>query len=202
MIKYNVFKPVHWLHVPPGTKVIDFTWVMKKKPNRSYLAISLVRTQYSKNYEYTPVISNMGIMIVLCLIVFGNLYAWMTNVEGIFLNGNFQKKAENIHTKVPKGLMHLYPPWFFFTNNAHYVWYYSMVLKDARFITISSMKIICVRSLYVLKCINKRLHIFLLRTNVSFFFATDENSDNRNKKVPYFIHDYWWRRDEELFWDV
>ena len=36
MVKYNVFKKFDPKDVPDNTKLMDFTWAMKKKPSGTY----------------------------------------------------------------------------------------------------------------------------------------------------------------------
>ena len=117
MIKYNVFKAVPKSQVPPGTRVIDFAWAMKKKPDGTYRVRLAARrfkqeegTQYHKDDKSAPVISDMGIKIVMVLIILGNLYTRITDVEGAFLHGEWSKGTEKIYVKVPKGFEKLYPP--------------------------------------------------------------------------------------------
>ena len=38
MVKYNVFKVINRKDLPPGTKLFDSTWAMKKKPDGTYRA--------------------------------------------------------------------------------------------------------------------------------------------------------------------
>ena len=43
MKKYNVFKVINRRDLPPGTKLFDSTWAMKKKPDGSYRARNAIR---------------------------------------------------------------------------------------------------------------------------------------------------------------
>lgn len=111
MLKYNVFKPIHKSKVPKRTTVINFAWAMKKKPDGTYQARLAARgfkqeegTQYHKDGKSAPVISNMGIKIILCLIILGNLYTRITDVERAFLHGDWTKRTKKVYTKSFKGI--------------------------------------------------------------------------------------------------
>ena len=76
MKKYNVFEIVHWNNVLKNTKMIDYTWAMKKKSNIVYCAHLAVQgikqidgQNYKKDNKAAPVICDMAIKIVLTLYV-------------------------------------------------------------------------------------------------------------------------------------
>jgi hypothetical protein len=118
MLKYNVFKVIHRDEVPIGTKFIDFTWAMKKKASGVFRARLAARgfkqvedESYQKDDTSSPVISEMAIKIIMVLIILGNWATRITDVEGAFLNGGFQRKSERLYGKVPQGFEKEYPPW-------------------------------------------------------------------------------------------
>ena len=43
MKKYNVIQVINRKDLPPGTKLFDSTWAMKKKPDRTYRARNAIR---------------------------------------------------------------------------------------------------------------------------------------------------------------
>ena len=145
MKKYNVFKIVHQNNMPKNKKMIDYTWAMKKKSNRVYLAHLAAQgfkqidgQHYKKDNKAAPVICDMAIKIVLTLYVMcSNWYSRITDVEGAFLNGSFQKKNKKIYTPVPKGMKRLYPAWavlvllatIYGTTQAALQWYREMYLS-------------------------------------------------------------------------
>ena len=53
----------------------------------------------------------MSINICMMLIVLGGWGTLITDVEGAFLNGSFQKMNQKVYTIVPPGLRKLYPRW-------------------------------------------------------------------------------------------
>ena len=118
MIKYNVFEVVHKDDVPKGTKVVDYAWAMKKKPSGVYRARLAARgfkqedgVNYSKDDKSSPVITDMSINICMVLIILAGWGTRITDVEGAFLNGSFQKRNQKVYTTVPPGLKSMYPPW-------------------------------------------------------------------------------------------
>ena len=42
MVKYNVFKVINWNDLPPGMKLFDSTWAMKKKLDETYMARNVI----------------------------------------------------------------------------------------------------------------------------------------------------------------
>jgi hypothetical protein len=47
----------------------------------------------------------------MVLIILANWTTRITDVEGAFLNGNFERKTEKLYGKVPQGFEREYPPW-------------------------------------------------------------------------------------------
>ena len=47
----------------------------------------------------------------MVLIILANWTTRITDVEGAFLNGNFERKMEKLYGKVPQGFEREYPPW-------------------------------------------------------------------------------------------
>ena len=91
---------------------------MKKKPSGIFRARLAARgfkqedgVNYSKDDKSSPVITDMSINICFVLIVLGKWGTRITDVEGAFLNGSFQKRNQKVYTTVPLGLRTLYPPW-------------------------------------------------------------------------------------------
>jgi hypothetical protein len=66
---------------------------------------------YQKDDTSSPVISEMAIKITMVLIILGNWTTRITDVEGAFLNGSFERKRESLYGKVPQGFERQYPPW-------------------------------------------------------------------------------------------
>ena len=97
MVKYNIFQVVKKEDTPKGTKLMNFTWVMKMKSNRVYqtrLAICGFQQkeveQYQADNKLAPVINNMSIKIILTLIILGKWFTKIVDVKGAFLHNNFQ----------------------------------------------------------------------------------------------------------------
>ena len=118
MQKYNVFEVVHPKDVPKGTKLMNFTWAMKKNASGVYRARLAARgfqqkvnSQYREDDKSSPVINDVSIKIVLTLIVLAGWSTRITDVEGAFLNGSFERKHEKLYTEVPEGLKDCYPWW-------------------------------------------------------------------------------------------
>ena len=97
MVKHNVFQVVKKEQVPKETKLINFTWAMKKKSKGVYRARLAIRiSQQKKSLQYqadnksAPGTNGMTIKIVLTLIVLGNWFTKIVNIKGAFIYGNFQ----------------------------------------------------------------------------------------------------------------
>ena len=91
MVKYNVFQVVKEEDVPNKTKLMDFTWAMKKKPSGVYCVSLALRgfqqeqgLQYQHNDKSAPVINAMSIKIILVLVVLGNWFTKIIDVQGAF----------------------------------------------------------------------------------------------------------------------
>jgi hypothetical protein len=91
---------------------------MKKKPSGIYRARLAARgfkqvenESYQKDDTSSPVISEMAIKMIMVLIVLGNWTTRITDVEGAFLNGSFERNKEKLYGKVPQGFENMYPPW-------------------------------------------------------------------------------------------
>ena len=87
MKKYNVFRVVNWKDLPPGTKLFDSTWAMKKKPDGTYRARNAIRGFLQQ--ESSPVVSTVGIRFAVVLTLVGAFYQHLADMEGAFLNGEF-----------------------------------------------------------------------------------------------------------------
>ena len=95
---------------------MDFTWAMKKKPSGVYRArLALQGFQQKEGLQYqhddksAPVINAMSIKIILVLVVLGNWFTKIIDVQGAFLHGQFQRRKEKLYTEVPEGFEKYYP---------------------------------------------------------------------------------------------
>ena len=43
MVKSNVFKVMNWKYIPRGTKLINSTWKMRKKPDGNFRTTNAIR---------------------------------------------------------------------------------------------------------------------------------------------------------------
>ena len=122
MKKYNVFRVVNRKDLPPGTKLFDSTWAMKKKADGSYRARNAIRgfmQQDGKHFDSqdksSPVVSTVGIRIAMVLTLVGAFYQHLVDVEGAFLNGEFQEPDKHkLYVEIPEAYRKWYPPWAVF----------------------------------------------------------------------------------------
>ena len=122
MKKYNVFRVVNRNNLPPGTKLFDSTWAMKKKPDGTYRARNAIRgfmQQDGKHFDShdksSPVVSTVGVRIAMVLNLVGAFYQHLVDVEGAFLNGEFQELDKHkLYVKIPIAYQKRYPSWAVF----------------------------------------------------------------------------------------
>jgi hypothetical protein len=89
--------------LPPGTKIIDSVWAMKKKSNRALRGrINARGFKQVKGQHYdgttisSPVTNSAIIGIVLVLMVMADMIAHVVDVKGAFLHGEFED-GKKIH---------------------------------------------------------------------------------------------------------
>jgi hypothetical protein len=115
MVNCKVFKPVLKSDLPPGTKIIDSVWVMKKKSNdtlRGRINARGFKQVEGQHYDGTtissPVTNSATIRTVLVSMVMADMIAHVVDVNGAFLHGEFED-GEKIHMKIPKGFEKHFP---------------------------------------------------------------------------------------------
>ena len=115
MVNCKVFKPVLKPDLPPGTKIIDSVWAMKKKSNgtlRGRINTRGFKQVEGQHYNGTtissPVTNSTTIRIVLTLMIMASMLVHIVDVKGAFLYGKFEDR-EVIHMKVPQGFEKHFP---------------------------------------------------------------------------------------------
>jgi len=115
MLHNIVFETVMIANLPPGTKLTDSVWAMKKKSNGVLCSIINARgfTQVEgQHYDGTtislPVTNAATIIIVLALMVRASMIAHVVDVKGAFLHGDFEEDKK-IHMKILRGFGKLFP---------------------------------------------------------------------------------------------
>ncbi|KAL7563155.1 hypothetical protein ACA910_014434 [Epithemia clementina (nom. ined.)] len=118
MINNNVFIPCPKSEVPAGSKILTSTWAMKKKANGVYRGRINAKgfqqedgEHYDSHATFAPVVAEMTVMIVFTLSIMANWLAWVLDVKGAFLHGDFEK-GRKIYMEIPEGMTHKYPPWW------------------------------------------------------------------------------------------
>jgi hypothetical protein len=108
MVKNQVFEEVNKNDLPEGTKVIDSTWVCKKKSTgtlQGRLNARSFKQIPGKYYDpfsiASPVTNGMTICIVLTIMLAPGWVASVVDVKGEFIHGEFQD-GEEIYMKVPQ----------------------------------------------------------------------------------------------------
>ena len=122
MVKYNVFNVIKQKDLSPGTKLFDSTWAMKKKPDGTYRAWNTIwgfMQQDGKHFDShdksSPVFSTIGIIIAMVLTLMGGWYQHLVDVEGAFLNWEFEHlEKHKLYVKIPEAYQQWYPPWVVF----------------------------------------------------------------------------------------
>ena len=109
MLNNKVFKTVRIDDLPPGMKVIDSVWAMKKKSTGVLCGRINARgfkqvegQHYDGTTISSPVMNAATIRIVLVLMVMANMIAHIVDVKGAFLHGDF-KDGEKVYMKIPRG---------------------------------------------------------------------------------------------------
>ncbi len=115
MVNCKVVKPARKSDLPPGTKIIDSVWAMKKKSNgtlRCRINTRGFKQVEGQHYDDTtissPVTNSATIRNVLVLMVMADMIAHVVDVKGAFLQGNFED-GKNIHMKISKGFNKHFP---------------------------------------------------------------------------------------------
>ena len=118
MVKYNIFKVINQKDLPPGTKLFDLAWAMKKKPNGTYRARNAIPGFMQQDGKYfdshdksSPVVSTVEIRIAMVLTLVGGWYQHLVDVEGAFLNGVFEHLEQHkLYVKIPESYQQWYLP--------------------------------------------------------------------------------------------
>jgi hypothetical protein len=115
MVKNKVFKTVHKKILPPGTKIIDSIWAMKKKSNGTLCGQLNARgfkqvegQHYNGTTISSPVTNSATIRIVLVSMVMASMMAHIVDVKGVFLHGEFED-GEKVHMAIPRGFKKHFP---------------------------------------------------------------------------------------------
>jgi hypothetical protein len=115
MVNCKVFEPVLKSDLPPGTKIIDSVWALKKKSNgtlRGRISAREFKQVKGQNYNGTtissPVTNSATIRIVLVLMVMANMIAHVVGVNKAFLHGEFED-GKKIYMKILKGFEKHFP---------------------------------------------------------------------------------------------
>ena len=95
---------------------------MKKKPDGSYRARNAIRgfmqqdgTHYDNDDKSSPVVSTVGIRVAMVLTLVADWYQHLVDVEGAFLNGEFQHPDKHkMYVKIPEAYQRWYPSWTVF----------------------------------------------------------------------------------------
>ena len=95
---------------------------MKKKPDGTYRARNAIRgfmQQDGKHFDSqdksSPVVTPVGIRIAMVLTILAGWYQHLVDVEGSFLNGEFEHPDKHkLHAKIPEAYQQWYPPWAVF----------------------------------------------------------------------------------------
>ena len=119
MAKYNIYKVINQKDFPPGTKLFNPTWTMKKKPDGTYRARNAIRgfmqqdgKHFNSNNKSSPVVSTVGIRIAMVFTLVGRWHQHLVDVEGAFLNGIFEQPDKHtLYVKIPESYQKWYPSW-------------------------------------------------------------------------------------------
>jgi hypothetical protein len=114
MVKSGVFEKVKLSKLPREVKIINTTWAMKKKSNRTLRGRINVRGFRQVEGQHfnalsisAPVINRMIIKLVLTLMLASGGIAHVVDVKGAFLHGNFKYGAK-IYIQIPLGFEEFY----------------------------------------------------------------------------------------------
>ena len=115
MASNNVFKVTEKKDLPDGAKVLSSTWAMKKKASGTYRARLNARgyeqldgMHYDSTNTAAPVVHDITIRIILTMMVMANWIAYLQDVKGAFLKGEFND-GEVLFMEVPEGFEKYYP---------------------------------------------------------------------------------------------
>ena len=113
MVKSGVFEKVKLSELPSEVKIIDTTWAMKKKSNRTLCVRINVRgfkqvkgQHYDASSISAQVTNGMTIKLVMLMLASGSI-AHVVNVKGAFLHGKFNN-GEKIYIKILLGFKEFY----------------------------------------------------------------------------------------------
>ena len=102
MKKYNVCTPIKLKDVPAESKILTYTWDIKKKISRVHIARMNARGYekiYGVNYESanisSPVTNDKSIKIVLVLVIIAACTTKVLDVKGSFLHGEFTENERH-----------------------------------------------------------------------------------------------------------
>ncbi len=106
MLANKVFEVVLQKDLPPGTKLIDSVWAIKKKSNGTlcgHMNAKGFKQVEGQHYDGTtissPVTNSATSRIVLTLMIMADMLAHVVDDKGAFLHGEFED-GEVIHIKV------------------------------------------------------------------------------------------------------
>jgi hypothetical protein len=115
MLDNTVWEAVKADEVPPDATIMTSTWAMKRKANCVLRARVNAREfeqidgeHYDEEDKAAPLVHDITIRIIMCLIVMTAWAAHIMDVHGAFLKGQF-KDGEIIYMKVPQGFERFYP---------------------------------------------------------------------------------------------
>jgi hypothetical protein len=102
MVKNDAWEPVKKSLLPKGTKVIDSTWVCKKKCSRklrghlnAYRFKQIEGMHYDGTSTHAPVTNTGAIQIMLILMIMADWQGQIVDVKGAFLHGEFEDGKKN-----------------------------------------------------------------------------------------------------------
>ena len=95
--------------VPKDAKIVTSTWAMKKKASGKYRARCNMRgyeqqdgQHYDSHSISVPVTNDITIRLNFTLMMMALYWAYLLDVKGVFLHGQFQNEEE-IYNKIPQG---------------------------------------------------------------------------------------------------
>ena len=104
-LKYRSVMEVSRDEIPADAKIMDMTWAMKRKSNGTFGARCNVRgfkqidgEHYLEDDKAAPIVNDVTIRTILTLMLMASYDAWVIDVNGAFLNGNFSNN-EKIYVK-------------------------------------------------------------------------------------------------------
>jgi hypothetical protein len=109
MVKSKVLKTVLKSDLPPGTKIIDRVYAMKKSNGILHGRINARGFKQIEGQPYDGmtissfVTNSATIRIVLVLMVMANMIAHVVDIRGVFMHREFDN-GEKIHMKIHRDL--------------------------------------------------------------------------------------------------